>query len=392
MHNTPANIVADEVKDPLTSVVDGNMGSVRNDEQNKDTNTATSTNMNNDMMLHTRQTAENMASMMQMMKSMQEEISRLSKKCDGMEKALQKTNTNVTQIEKTLPKKLNANIISRLDSMEKSMQGEISILSKKCSGMEKSMQKTHNKCTQMERAIKSLDKKHFSMHCDTQKRLHDMRIDMDDIYYSVEKKLKYHETLLKNQKWKYSAPRPPYEYWEIEIYDDQAEEEDAETYLREIENVTNQLRNGTSDGFVSISAGLPYNEVFLPHWKEFANALEQYQYHPFPEGDNESNLQLWNVELPVTVINLLSKDLESTWFHKFELRSNNMGQEGINFALDYLKHNLILKQFKLYNNPINNMNDINKLHCQSIANLVTEQNKLNFFTTQSIQNGMHFIP
>jgi len=86
MSNTPANIAADKVKDPLPSIVDGNMGKrLRNDEQSKDTNTSKSTNINDELdgmfqQAHQQANnmasmANNMASMMQMMKSMQGEIS-----------------------------------------------------------------------------------------------------------------------------------------------------------------------------------------------------------------------------------------------------------------------------------------------------------------------------
>ena len=98
MSSTPANIAVDEVKDPLPSVVDGNMGRrLHDDELNKDTNTSKSTNINDELDEMSQQAhqqannmasiAENMASMMDMMKSMQGEILSLSKKCDGMENA-----------------------------------------------------------------------------------------------------------------------------------------------------------------------------------------------------------------------------------------------------------------------------------------------------------------
>ena len=164
MSSTPANIAADEVKDPLPSVVDVDMGRrVRNGEQNKDTNNDnnSSTNMNDHTRDHMISMAKNMASMMDMMKSMQGEISRLSKKCDGMEKALQQKTNNDSM--PTSPKKQNTNIISRLDSVEKSMQ------------------KTHTKCTQMEKSIKTIDKsintiqkKQNSMHSYIKTRFYDM--------------------------------------------------------------------------------------------------------------------------------------------------------------------------------------------------------------------------
>ena len=327
MSSTPANIAVDEVNDPLPPVVGGDMGrTVCNDEQSKDTNTSKSTKINDEMDEMLQQAhqqadnvasiAENMASMMQMMKGMQGEISRLTKKCDGMEKSLQKTNNNVTQIEKsirTLPKKQNANIISRLDYLQTNSTNNI---------------------------ISRLD--------------------------SIDDRLKYHEILLQNQKWEYSAPRPSEYYWEAGMWEDGNEdEEEAEEFLNKIRKETTKLRYCNGDGDIDISAELPYNKEFLPHWIEFADALEQYQ-HRQAIKDEETALRLCDMQLPDAVIDLLSNALKSTRLHKLELRDNNLGQKGRDFILNYLKHDRILKELLLYENPIfDSVKDI-KRFCQII--------------------------
>ena len=290
---------------------------VRNSDQNKDTN------MNNEMLQQAHQQAdnvasiaENMASMMQMMKGMQGEISRLTEKCDGMEQALQKTNTIVTQIEKsiqTLPKKQNANIISRLDYLQTNSTNNI---------------------------ISRLD--------------------------NIDDRLKYHEILLQNQKWEYSAPRPSDYYWELGIWEDGNEdEEEPEDFLDQIRKETTKLRYCNGDGDIDISAELPYNKVFLPHWKEFAKALEQYQ-HCQAFKEEETALQLCNMELPDAVIDILSNALKSTRLQKLVLQGNNLDRHGVEFVLNYLKHDRILKELLLYENPIfNSVKDI-KRFCQII--------------------------
>ena len=123
---------------------------------------------------------------------------------------------------------------------------------------------------------------------------------------------------------------------------------------------TEDMRYGRWDGEIEINADLPYNRVFLPHWKEFANALEQYQYQ-IKCSSNEAKLRLVGMELPGEVIDLLSNALKSTHFHYFTLRSNNFGQKGIEFALDYLETNPILKRYILVNNEFESMNDIERL-------------------------------
>ena len=58
------------------------------------------------------------------------------------------------------------------------------------------------------------------------------------------------------------------------------------------------MRYGTGDGDIIINADLPYNEEFLPHWTEFANAIEQHQYClKCQPKDTETKLALFDVEL-----------------------------------------------------------------------------------------------
>ena len=68
------------------------------------------------------------------------------------------------------------------------------------------------------------------------------------------------------------------------------------------------MRYGTNvNGEISIDSSLPYDEELLPHWKEFASALEQYQCHL---DDGESKLTFFDIVLSAEVINLLSKALK----------------------------------------------------------------------------------
>jgi len=73
---------------------------------------------------------------------------------------------------------------------------------------------------------------------------------------------------------------------------------------------------------------------------------------------------LYHVALSTEVINLLSKALESTYFHEFVLQNNELDKNGIKFALDYLESNRICKQFSLPDNLMS-MDDINQL-CQIV--------------------------
>ena len=176
----------------------------------------------------------------------------------------------------------------------------------------------------------------------------------------VEDKLEYHDILLKNQKWEYSAPHPSDEYW---ITLDENEVEEAEDFLSHIKRCTEEMRYGRGNGEIEINADISYNEAFLPHWEEFSSALEQYHYHLKHSTEQKDNakLHLYNIKIPENVINLLSKALKSTYFQNVLLSNNNFGQKGIDFVLDYLKSNVECKDLVLNHNPFNGMKDIERL-------------------------------
>ena len=188
--------------------------------------------------------------------------------------------------------------MTNMVQMMKCMQGEIARLTEKCDGMEKSievMKESQNNNMQVAQTTISAN--------------------MNSRFDDVDNKQQYHEVLLRNQRWKYSAPRPSEEYW-----DGLVEEAVAEEFLTQIKQCTEEMRYGTGDGNIIIDVVLPYNEEFLPHWEEFANALEQYQYclKCLPKDtDNESMLRLSDMDLPDTVIELLSKALEPTLLDSF---------------------------------------------------------------------------
>jgi len=237
--------------------------------------------------------------------------------------------------------------MSEMMSMVKGMHDEMKDMRKDMNGMQKEITKLTKKCGGMEK----LDKKFDGI----EETLDDMR-----------KRQKYIRVLLKNQKWEYSVDRPSEEYWD-NLDDDEGEDDAAESFLSDIQNSTEKMRYG-SDGDIQISAPLLYNEELLPHWEEFSNAIEQYQYHQKCSHRGRKTFSLMGVELSDPILGLLSQSLQSTYFEQFALGLNlNFGEEGIKFALDYLENNDSCKRFSLHNNPMNNMEDI-----QRLGNIVKE--------------------
>ena len=182
----------------------------------------------------------------------------------------------------------------------------------------------------------------------------------------MEDALNYYEALLKNQKWEYSAPRPSDEYWNAAA--ENGADEDAENFLQQIQSNTEAMRYGSVDGDIIIESSLPYNEEFLPHWEEFATALERHSLglKCVPKEENTSALNLSYVELSDDVLRILSKALESANFSIIVLDSNRFAHRiggcmnGFGYVLNFVQSNHTLKEILMYNNPIN-MEDVKRL-------------------------------
>ena len=169
----------------------------------------------------------------------------------------------------------------------------------------------------------------------------------------VVNKLRYHDVLLKNQKWEYPVIIPDIR---------------GDRFLSLIKARTCEMRYGKGDGSIDICdpTSCDYDVAFLPHWKEFASALEEYKYalKCLPK-ETESILELWDVELPKAVLDILANALESTHFKSLQLGSNYFGRDGIQFALDYMRNNPVLEDFVINNNVIGEECDLNRL-CEII--------------------------
>jgi len=240
--------------------------------------------------------------------------------------------------------------MSAMLCMMKDMQGVMNSMQKDMNGMKKDITKLTKKCGGMEKSIKDIDE-----------TVDDVEETLDD----MRKRQKYLKALLQNQKWEYSAPRPSEEYWN-NLDDQEIDEDSPEEFLADIQKCTKEMRYGNGDGDIQIfihAPGLLYNEELFPHWKEFANALRQYQYHQKCSHTGRITLlSLWGMELSDEVVDLLSRALESTYFEQFGLGGNrNFGEKVIKFALDYFENNDSCKRFTLHENPMNNMEDIKRL-------------------------------
>ena len=263
-------------------------------------------------------------------------------------------------IKSTMNEMMKHNCVhmARMMQMMKSMQGEIAQLTNECNEMKDKMEVIRE-----DQVISTVQQNLLANSSDS--KMNERFIEVMEKVDDMDDKISYHEVLLENQKWEYQARCPSEEYWD-DVGDE--EEEAGKDFLEQIKQNTEEMRYGTGDGDILINVEypwddgfLPHNDRYLPHWKEFADALEQHQYYCTKCIPNDIRLRLCSMELPDEVLDLLIEALESTHFTKFLLQNNNLGQKGIEFALNYLQNNSCMRWFTLVENPINNMEQIKQL-------------------------------
>lgn len=140
------------------------------------------------------------------------------------------------------------------------------------------------------------------------------------------------QILIEDTKWKYSAPSIPTSHW-IDRGFDEDYIEWMELFLEGIKSSTHALRNGTCDnielGGVTDEGDdtvLLYDDSLLPHWKEFANALQLSQ-----KSEANLHLSIDNIQLTSSVMDLLTSALKDKPISDFHLGTNEF-EPTINFG------------------------------------------------------------
>ena len=231
--------------------------------------------------------------------------------------------------------KMMAEVKAQMESRLDAMQGRLSSmdeLERRCQSLESSLSDTRVECQFLKARCESLER-------------------------SV-------QILTKDTKWEYAAPSIPNSHWIARGFDENYIE-GMEVFLKRIKKYTCALRRGACGediGLGGFDEGddtvLLHDDALLPHWKEFANALQLYQN---PEAFHR--LSIYNMQLSSSVIGLLTPALKDKPIKAFYLDRNGFvnPREGIEFAIEIIQSNQKLKQFGWANNPIENMADANHL-------------------------------
>jgi len=165
--------------------------------------------------------------------------------------------------------------------------------------------------------------------------------------------------LLKEIKWEYSAPPIPDSHWLEHGFDADIIEE-MEGFLSNIKDITCDLRSGDECDEIklefdneneALSNPLPYTNALLPHWREFANAIQVY-----PGTFNDFTIH--NIQLTSAVLELLIPALENKLCYTLTLTNNDFTvREGIKFVLKLIKANHNLREINWIENRIGSMED-----------------------------------
>ena len=177
------------------------------------------------------------------------------------------------------------------------------------------------------------------------------------------------QILTKEQKWEYSAPSIPTSHWINNGFEEQYIE-GMDYLIWQLKDNTIKLRNGRCDHFphntqnICLSGGfddvndhtiLLHDDLLLPHWKEFAIALQLYH-----NSSRLLNFYLRNVELTSSVMDLLASALKRKAIFKYVVFDGNdfvNTHDGIEFAVETVGYNPKLEQFEWVNNQIERMED-----------------------------------
>lgn len=152
---------------------------------------------------------------------------------------------------------------------------------------------------------------------------HELQNQIKDL--TLEKE--YHE-------WSYSAEAVPRWYWTTKGYSIEYAN-GVWHFLGRIKDFTHQLRRGERIDRMNLSSTirLEHDGILLPHWREFANALVQYQKFAHRKDHNINMFCISCIDLHSSVLGILLPALEATSVKYFALNSNHFrSNEGIFFV------------------------------------------------------------
>ena len=139
--------------------------------------------------------------------------------------------------------------------------------------------------------------------------------------------------------------------------------------VRTIRDETRYMRRDGWDGRIKLIAPtdgervIPHDDILLPQWKEFADALSDYSHFTVRSRLDyvHTSLDIHDIMLPKEVLDLLDEALSCSYFKSISLGFNVGGRDIIQFATHVVKENSDLDELSLRVNPIEYEHDFNEL-------------------------------
>jgi hypothetical protein len=299
--------------------------------------------------------------------------------------------------------------LSQMERMEKIMMRVEEKLSH-VSSLESRCEQLEAKCSSLEDILETnlqSMKEHFDrkidplyLHVETKSDLLDKRLEanlcctkeqIDSLHVKVDTSLKrqdHREMLIKNQSWEYSAPVDTVDDWLFDTNYSEAEAEYIADTAEELKKMTLNMRRGEfpDENFYDMDKGIylamndadpqfgyAVNDELLPHWEEFAAALEQFNpaINLLPD-DCESFFTFYFVQLNHDAMLLIKEALMYKPFTKLSFTNNNNGDGGrgggmsVDAIMDIVESNTHLRKLDIKRNSIGNQH-IERL-CSAVHN------------------------
>ena len=237
--------------------------------------------------------------------------------------------------------------------MERAMESRLGEMQNKIDGMKNDLDATKRQSASMQKEMDEM-KNRLSYLDELERKCESLERSMQILTKDVKWKC----------GWKYSARDIPASHW-IDRGFDEDYIEGMERFLWRIKDYTCELRSGACGESICLGGFdggddtvLLHDDALLPHWQEFANALQLYQNH-----EASHNFGICNLQLPSSVMDLLTPALRDKPMIAFELDKNDFAnaREGIAFAVEIMESNQKLTQFGWTHSPIESMDDATRL-------------------------------
>ena len=269
---------------------------------------------------------------------------------------------------------------SQLDRMENIMMRMDAKLNTVCS----TVGSLESRCEQLETKCSSLESKFETASQSTKEHTCKIATALQSTKDHIDETLRYHEMLMQNQKWEYSARVYTKDEMLFANYDIDEANYIYET-SQELKKETEAMRRGNfpeEDSTIGIRKGVSFhtsdedysfdaadtNRELSPHWREFAAALKQFKpgFGMFLSDDKiETFITFGTVTLNQETTQLVSEALMNMPFKALHIERNPRIHGGMSTIAKIMGNNKHLQKLDMYRIQDMDRNDISEL-CSAI--------------------------